>query len=230
MSLILLPNLLDEEADIDLYFPKKLQVIVKSLNGLIAESEKQARRYLLKFLSREELQEKKIMLLNEHSSLEEVKHIVKQIDNSRWGVISDAGLSCIADPGALLVQLAKKQNISIKAISGPSSIFLALLLSGLNAQNFAFNGYLPRQQDLLIKKIQLLEDRAYEEKSTQIFIEAPYRSDKMYKILKDTLKQTTSLCIAISLTSSKERVITKKVQDFPDIQIGKAPCVFLFQA
>ncbi|NGX63773.1 MAG: Ribosomal RNA small subunit methyltransferase I [Candidatus Anoxychlamydiales bacterium] len=232
MTLILLPNLLDENADIDLYFPKNLQDIVASLDSFIAEGEKNARKFLFKFLTRDQFQKLDIKLLNEHSTDDEIQDLLKLCSNKKCGLISDAGLPCIADPGSKLVYLAHKNNIDVQAIIGPSSIFLALMLSGLNAQRFCFHGYLLRKEDELINQIKYLEDESKNKNSTQVFIEAPYRSDKMLNILRKTLKKDTLLSLSINLTSKDEKVITKKVKDFQktEISIGKTPTVFLFLA
>ncbi|HEU63944.1 MAG: Ribosomal RNA small subunit methyltransferase I [Candidatus Anoxychlamydiales bacterium] len=232
MTLELLPNLLDESADIDLYFPKNLKNIILSLDGLIAENEKNARRYLLRFIDREKLQKVPITLLNEHTKEDEILDLLKLIENKKIGLISDAGLSCIADPGSKLVRLARDKNIKIEAYPGPSSIFLALMLSGLNAQRFAFQGYLPRKEEELIQKIKDLEKESSLNKITQVFIEAPYRSDKMLDFLIKTLKSAATLSLAINLTSKEEKVITKKIYEFKklNLRIGKNPTVFLFEA
>jgi len=232
MTLILLPNLLEETADIDLYFPKKLGSIIQTLDGLIAESEKNARKYLLRFVNKEKFKEIKIRLLNEHTKEEEIKDLIKDIADQKWGVISDAGLCCIADPGSILVKYAKEKNILVKAIPGPCSIILAIMLSGLNIQKFIFHGYLPRNDKELVKKIKFLEKESARQKITQIFIETPYRSDKIFNILKKTLREITKLSIAINLTSIQEKVITKNIRDMKKInlKIGKTPAVFLFLA
>ncbi|MFA6118764.1 MAG: SAM-dependent methyltransferase [Parachlamydiales bacterium] len=230
MPLILLPNLLDENQDIDLYFPPKLKTIIESLEGLIAENEKNARNYLFRFLQREEAKKINLKLLNEHTKESELKELIELIAKGNWGIISDAGLPCIADPGANLVKYARAKNIEVKAVSGPSSIFLALMLSGLNGQQFSFHGYLPREEDELKKKIKFLENETLKNKTTQIFIEAPYRSDKLLNILRNTLKDDFYLCIAISLTAKEEKVITKKIKEWKEdpLIIGKNPTVFLF--
>jgi 16S rRNA (cytidine1402-2'-O)-methyltransferase len=232
MTLILLPNLLDESSDIDLYLPKKLKETLLSLDGLIAESEKSARHFLFKFLSKDEFLKIKIKLLNEHTKQEELKSFIKDIASQRWGLISDAGLPCIADPGSNLVKLAHENNIEVEALFGPSSIFLSLMLSGLNAQKFSFLGYLPREENLLVKEIKSLENISSSEKSTQIFIEAPYRSDKIFELLKKHLKETTYLCIAVNLTSKDQKVITKSIKEMRKVNliIGKNPTIFLVQA
>jgi len=232
MTLILLPNLLQETASVDLYFPKDLKNIILSLDGVIAEDEKNARRYLLKFMQRDAFQKIKIELLNEHTKDTEIKDLLKLIKEENWGLISDAGLPCIADPGSKLVKLAKEKNIKVKAISGPSSIFLALMLSGLNGQKFSFQGYLPREENNLIEKIKFLESVSLKQKQTQIFIEAPYRSDKLLNILIKTLNKDTVLSIAINLCAKDEKVITQKITQWEKqkIYIGKNPVVFLFES
>ena len=182
MTLVLLSNLIDEDSDIKENFPPNIKNIIENLDGLIAESEKSARRYLLKFISREEMQKIDILLLNEHSKEKDIQFIIKAIKDKNFGLISDAGLPCIADPGSKLVYLARENNIEIKATVGPSSIFLALMLSGLDSQKFYFHGYLPKEENFLVSKIQDLEKQSKEENLVQIFIEAPYRSDKILVI------------------------------------------------
>jgi len=232
MTLILLPNLLDESADIDLYFPKNIKTIVASLEGIIAEDEKNARRYLLRFIDREKLQKLPIKLLNEHTKDDDILDLLRLVENKKIGLISDAGLPCIADPGSKLIKRLKDKNIEIRAYPGPSSIFLALMLSGLNAQKFAFQGYLPRKEDELILKLKKLEKESSQNNITQIFIEAPYRSDKMLNCLVKTLNKETLLSVAINLTSKEEKIITKRVLEFKKLNlvIGKNPTVFLFRA
>ncbi|NGX28459.1 MAG: Ribosomal RNA small subunit methyltransferase I [Candidatus Anoxychlamydiales bacterium] len=232
MTLILLPNLIDDSASIDLYFPKDLKDIILSLDGLIAENEKNARRYLLRFIDREKMQKIKIRLLNEHTTSDEIKVLLNLIKNENFGLISDAGLPCIADPGSKLVFLSHQSNIEVKALTGPSSIFLALMLSGLNGQKFAFQGYLPRDENQLIQKIKFLESESLKQKQTQIFIEAPYRSDKLLNILKKSLNKNTLLSIAINLSSKDEKVITQKVSFWQKqkLIIGKNPAIFLFSS
>lgn len=232
MTLILLPNLLYDFADIDLWLPKKLGSIIASLDGLIAESEKNARKYLSHFLSRQDFNKIKIRLLNEHTRENELKDLTNEVSFGKWGLISDSGLPCLADPGSLLVKYANEKNILVQAIAGPSSIFLALMLCGLNTGRFAFHGYLPRKDSILIQKIRSLENESSKQKIIQVFIEAPYRSDRILSFLKMHLKDLTLLCIAINLTSKDEKVITKSMKEFKkmDLKIGKRPCVFLIQA
>lgn len=226
-SLHLLPNLLGNEASLE-DFPKKVFSIVLTLDGLIAESEKAARKYLRFFMNHEEMQKVQIVLLNEHTKAKEVLDEMLK-GGSLWGLISDAGLPCLADPGSQLVSMARKKGVSIHALMGPSSIMLALMLSGFSGQRFSFHGYLPRKEEELIRKIKNLEKEAYQSESTQIWIEAPYRSNKMLHFLIKSLKPQTLVCVAKNLTFQDESVMTMPVRLWKEkgFSLKKEPAVFL---
>ncbi len=228
MTLVLLPNLLDESADIDT-LPAILKKTINFLDGLICENEKNARKYLLKFISRDQMYKLDMKLLNEHTQIDQIKDLVKLISKKKYGLISDAGLPCIADPGSKLVSLANENNISVEVISGPSSIFIALMLSGFYSQKFYFHGYLPRKENDVKIKLKELEKKAIKEEAVQVFIEAPYRSDKIFHQIISSIKDDLYLCVAISITSKDQKVIVKKIKDFKKnkITIGKKPTVFL---
>lgn len=230
--IVLLPNLLSEELIEDDFLPKNLKEEVEKLDGLVAESRKSGIRYLLRFICREKANSLPILLLNEHTDEKELLSILSQIkkDGGRWGVISDAGLPCIADPGSKVVAYARENDIEVKAFSGPCSITLGLMLSGFNGQKFCFHGYLPRKDEELVPFIKKIEKRALEEGSTQIFIEAPYRSDKLLGILLASLKENVRLCVAKDLTMPTESVFSFEVKKWKEkkIELGKCACVFLF--
>jgi 16S rRNA (cytidine1402-2'-O)-methyltransferase len=226
--LILLPNLLGEEASVELSLPAATGRIVCTLDGLIAENEKEGRRFVRRFRN---LGEIPIRVLSEHTTAEEVEELVALLRKEKWGLISDAGLPCIADPGSQLVAKARAAGIEVEALSGPSSIFLALMLSGLPSQSFAFHGYLERKPEALLPQVQLLQKRAQMEKSTQLFIEAPYRTQKMLEFLVAHLSEKTLLAVACDLTLPTEVVIVKSVaawRKIPFPQFDKRPAVFLF--
>lgn len=218
-KLILLPNVLDESQTPSGYV---------EIDGLIAESEKSARRYLRTFVSHEELTKFPIRLLNEHTEQKEIAPLLEPIlQGQTWGLISDAGVPCIADPGSEIVKLAHQHKIAVDAVPGPCSIILALQLSGFSGQNFCFHGYLPREEHLLIKKIKDLEAKA--RGCSQIWIEAPYRSSKMLEALKKELQPTTELCVAVNLTGPLQQVISQSIKEWKSssVQLGKEPAVFL---
>lgn len=251
--IILLPNLLSEfsedllakpsveeavsmmaQSSNDDLFPKNLKAEVETLDGLIAESRKSAIRYLLRFVSRERANSLPILLLNEHTGEEEMKELLSRIkaEGGRWGLISDAGLPCLADPGSNVVAFANENGFQVKVLFGPCSIILALMLSGLDGQNFSFHGYLPRKEEDLIPFIRKLEKRSSDEGSAEIFIEAPYRSDKLLSLLITTLRDDVRLCVAKDLTMASQAVFSYEVKKWKQLKItlGKSPCVFLFSS
>jgi len=228
--LYLLPNVLDEELPHEPFFPESVGEAVRSLDGIIAESEKGARRYLRRFLSHEKMVQLPIRILNEHTKPSEFDELIDPIAHGqRWGIVSDAGLPCIADPGAPLVLRAHRFGLRVVAIPGPSSVILALQLSGLNGQRFAFHGYLPRDILALQERLRQLEQISRKEDSTQIWIEAPYRSAKMVQLVLETLQPSTLFCIALSITTERQRIRTQTIGEWKksSIQIEKEPAIFL---
>lgn len=220
-KLFLLPNLLDESLPTDL--PPSVGDAVTKIQGLIAESEKSARRYLRRFISHDQMVQMPLRLLNEHTQKNELEDLLAPIlRGETWGLISDAGLPCIADPGSDLVYLAHQKEIVIETFVGPCSMIMALQLSGFSGQNFTFHGYLPRDT-ALEGKLRELEKLP----GTQIWIEAPYRTSKMLEQLKTTLQPSTLVCIASSLTLPEMRVQTKPISEWKNFSIGKEPAIFL---
>jgi 16S rRNA (cytidine1402-2'-O)-methyltransferase len=237
MPLLLLPNVLHEgESDLSLLFPKGLESKIGSLQGLIAENEKEARRYLKRFIFPEgrSFRDVPIKLLNEHTKKEELSDLLAPIKQGElWGLISDAGLPCLADPGAHLVLLARQKGIVVDAVCGPSSLFLALMLSGLGAQNFAFHGYLPREEPLLKARIKTLEKESEMEGRTQLCIETPYRGQALLQTLIQELKKNTLLSVCVHLTAPDQEVHTYLVDQWrknPLLELQKRPAIFLFSA
>jgi 16S rRNA (cytidine1402-2'-O)-methyltransferase len=171
--------------------------------------------------------------LNEHTKTSEIADLlVPVLQGKDTGIMSDAGVPCVADPGALLIDCAHKNNIRIIPLTGPSSILLALMASGMNGQNFAFAGYLPVKEPQRSRRIQLLENRSKYENQTQIFIEAPYRNMQLFKTLVSICNPSAQLCIAANITLADEFIKTKSIEDWkksePDI--NKKPCIFLLQS
>lgn len=230
MTLFLFPNLLSDEGDHRDFLPASVDRAVSTIDGLIAESEKGARAYLRRFSfsAPKTFRDIPIRLLNEHTRSEELVDLLSPLlKGETWGLISDCGLPCLADPGATLVKQAREKGIKIEAFVGPSSLILALMLSGLPAQRFAFHGYLDRDPR---KQISHLEKRAKEEKATQLFIEAPYRSQKLLEQLIATLSSSTMLCVAWDLTMPSQQVISQSVAKWkigPTPILEKHPTVFL---
>ncbi|MDB2614146.1 SAM-dependent methyltransferase [Chlamydiales bacterium] len=224
IMLYLLPNLLSPTASIET-LPLNLQKIIPTLDGFIAESQKGLFRFLSHFKMEKKLNQIPYSLLNEHTKPTEYDFLLEPLVNGEnWGILSDGGLPTIADPGASLVHLANIKKIPIEVISGPSSIFYALLLSGFPAQKFMFHGYPPRRDmELWLKEIE-------KKKYSNLFIEAPYRNIKTLETLLSTLKPSTNLFIGCDLTGPDEFIKTLKVHQWkkntlPDIH--KKPAIFL---
>ena len=171
--------------------------------------------------------------LNEHTKPQDVEKYVKiLLDGNDVGLISEAGLPAVADPGALLVKLAHNHSVKVKPFVGPSSLMLALMASGLNGQCFAFTGYLPVKTEERKSKIKLIEKVSMQLSQTQIIIETPYRNDQLFKDIIAACGNNTRVCIAADITLPTETIITKSVASWKKnlIEIGKRPCVFLILA
>jgi 16S rRNA (cytidine1402-2'-O)-methyltransferase len=231
-TLVLLPNVLGDQ-NIDDALPKTIFEVIDTLDGMVAESHREAIRYLCKFLDKDRANSLPLEILNEHTTKDEINSIFETIakDNKRWGIISDCGLPCIADPGTSLVMMANRRNIKVEVVPGPSSIIIALMLSGMSGQSFAFNGYLPRKYDEMKKQITMMEKRAYMEMSTQMWMDAPYRSCKMISDVINILRPQTLLCVAADVTLSSQIVISKTVgqwrKDKSIDKFKKKPSIFL---
>ncbi|MDX8430612.1 MAG: SAM-dependent methyltransferase [Candidatus Algichlamydia australiensis] len=229
-ELVLLPNLLSEKSNPKEQLPENLGAIFSTLDGLIVENAKSARRFIVRF-SRDLLQ-LPMETLNEHT--QNLKGLLSPMKKGeKWGLLSEAGLTCIADPGAKLVELVRKQGISVRALPGPSSIFMGLMLSGFSGQSFTFHGYLPRRRPLLDQRLEVLVRRSQKEGTTQIFIEAPYRNNQLFATLLELLPNDANLCVACDLTDPNEWVETLSVslwkkRKAPDLH--KRPTLFLFNS
>ncbi|MBN1914626.1 MAG: SAM-dependent methyltransferase [Parachlamydiales bacterium] len=231
-EIVLLPNLLDESLSSEGLLPL-VRAEVESIEGLIAESFAGAKRYLRRFLPLERVNAIPIYLLNEHTKQEELAHLKSLVEQGKkWGIVSDAGMPCLADPGAALVMHAHAKNIFVRIIPGPSSVFLALALSGFSGQKFSFHGYLPREKQALEKTLRELEKISYTAAAPQIWIEAPYRTEKMIRACVEILSHETFLCVAAELTMSEELVETLRIEEWKKRTISefnKKRAVFLLQ-
>lgn len=233
-ALLLLPNLLTESRYHELYLPASVDRAVASIDGLIAESEQGARRYLSHFKMDKKPHEVPVALLNEHSNEEDLDFLLAPIaEGKRWGLVSDGGLPCIADPGAKLVARARKRGFTIQAFVGPCSFLLALMLSGLSGQKFFFQGYLDKEPLQREKQIGQIEKNSRDSQATQIFMEAPYRNMHLLESLLKTLSSQTQLSVAWDLTMPSQGVMTHKIETWrklPLPNLDKKPAVFLLQA
>lgn len=201
---------------------------VRTLRHFVVENAKSARAFLKDVGMSREIQELEISVLDA-----DVSQYVKKLQQEQSiGLLSEAGCPAIADPGALLVEAAQRENIRVVPLVGPSSIVLALMASGLEGQRFAFCGYLPREPQERRRRIKEIESRSRRERETQIFIETPYRNDALLAALLETASEKTFLCIATDLTLPTESIRTHPVARWRAARpaIGKRPTVFLLLA
>lgn len=233
--LYLFPNLLADLETHGGYLPASVDAAVAKIDGLIAEDEKQGRRFLRRFtfLPPKTFRDVPIRLLNEHSTEEDKKGLLKEIKNGgTWGLVSDCGMPCLADPGADLVLMARENGIAVETFAGPSSIMFSLVLSGLGGQHFTFHGYLPKAENLLVQELKRIEKLSIKEGSTHLFIETPYRNQRLLEKLIASLEEKTWLCVACDLTLPSQYVQTRKIKDWKKISlpnIDKRPCVFVLK-
>lgn len=240
-TLYLIPNALGPGA-LDEVLPASVRQTTAQLDYFIAENAKTARAFL-KLVSTthtlgKPLQEIEIRELNINTAASELPALLAPLLAGRnAGLVSEAGVPAVADPGADLVRLAHQKNIPVKPLVGPSSILLALMASGLNGQSFAFQGYLPTDAGQRAARLRQLEQRSRQEKQTQIFIETPYRNEAMLEAIANHCTNTTLVTVATDLTLATETVRTQPVQiwknemtagRFPDFK--KKPTVFLLLA
>ena len=194
--------------------PEKVLGITRSLRLFVVEDLRSARRYL-KLIDREfPINETQFYELNEHTPESEISVFLNPVlSGSDMGIMSEAGLPGIADPGAKLISLAHMKNIKISPLSGPSSIIMALIASGLNGQNFSFNGYLPVNPSDRSARLRELEKKSHEGFS-QIFMETPYRNQRVLESILKTCNSETSLCIALDITLPEETIRTQKISEW----------------
>jgi 16S rRNA (cytidine1402-2'-O)-methyltransferase len=217
--------------DFTAVIPEKCLQITKSLRYFAVENLRSARRYLRLIDKSFPIDSSVFFELSEHTSEAEAEGFLDPLINGYdMGLMSEAGLPGIADPGAMVVSLAHQKNIMVTPLSGPSSIIMALIASGLNGQNFTFNGYLPVKPGERSAKLRELERKSHEGYA-QIFMETPYRSHKMLESILAVCNGNTMLCIASEITLPSESIRTQKISDWkkniPDLD-GKL-AVFLIQ-
>lgn len=229
-ALYLLPVTIGDTA-IEKVLPEYNREILQHLRYFIVENVRTARRFLRKSIPTFNINDAFFYELNEHTSLSDIsQYLVPIAEGNPMGVLSEAGCPAVADPGADIVAIAQKKGIKVVPLVGPSSIILSIMASGFNGQKFSFNGYLPVDGNERTKSLKHLEQRIYSECQTQIFIETPYRNDKLLSEIINTCNPNLKLCIAANITCENERIITKTLRqwkDMHDFHIGKTPCIFL---
>jgi 16S rRNA (cytidine1402-2'-O)-methyltransferase len=233
-ALLLLPNLLGDHRHHEPFLPTAVDKAVASLDGLIAESEKEGRRFLSRFATTKPANEIPIALFNEHTPDADLDFLLEPVvQGQRWGLVSDAGLPCIADPGSKLVRRARQRGLLVQAFVGPSSLLLALMLSGLPGQRFSFNGYLNKELEKRKEQVKHLLKVSQQEESTQIFIEAPYRNQHTLATLLEVMPDHAWLCVAWDLTLTTQGVVSQPIKTWKKStppQLDKKAATFLLYA
>jgi len=230
--LILIPTPLGDDAPMEV-LPLIIRQWVEKIDHYIVENEKTARRFIKKIAPNKKQADLSIYILDKYSAELEIKDYLDPcLQGYPMGVLSDAGCPGVADPGALIVEKAHQNNIVVKPLVGPSSLLLALMASGLNGQNFAFNGYLPIDKMAKKKTMLQLEQRARRDQQAQLFIETPYRNQVLFEQLCKVLNNETRLTVACNLTLPEEYIKTQSIVDWkkskaPDLH--KKPTLFILQ-
>ena len=206
--------------------------VLKGLQTFVVEETRTARRYLSAAGLKGHIGELEFHELNEHTAPEEVEALLPLFEKRDVGLISEAGLPAVADPGATLVALCHRNGIAVVPLVGPSSLMLALMASGLDGQSFAFRGYLPAKTDERRAAIRRCEKDSAALHQSQIFIETPYRNDSLLVDLLEQLSPATRLCIAADITLEDAFIRTDSVAGWRKNKpvIGKRPCVFIILA
>lgn len=228
-TLYLLPVTLGD-TPIERVIPSYNIEVISSINHFIVENVRSARRFL-KLCNREiDIDSLTFYELNQHTDRNKIDTYLAPLKRGEnMGVISEAGCPAVADPGADVVAIAQREGHKVVPLVGPSSMLMAIMASGFNGQSFAFNGYLPIDNTERIKRLKSLEERAYNENQTQLFIETPYRNHKMAEDILQHCKPNTRLCIAMNISCDDEYIVTKTVKEWKGKlpEMHKKPCVFL---
>ncbi|MFW5706065.1 MAG: SAM-dependent methyltransferase [Bacteroidota bacterium] len=229
-ALYLIPVSLDDATDPKEVLPEGVLRLMAQLDEFIVENARSARRFLRKAGHAKDFDQVTLHILDKHTPITEASTYLQSLKKGMAvGLLSEAGTPCIADPGAQIVRLCQEQAIKVVPLTGPSSILLALMASGFNGQNFAFNGYLPIHKQELKKKLKELELAALAQDQTQIFIETPYRNNQMLEMIVSVCSESTRLCVAAEITTPREKILTQTIRawkkQLPDLH--KKPTVFL---
>lgn len=229
-KLYLIPSPLSEDTEHNV-LPRYIFNLLPSIRYYITENIRTTRRYLKKINPEITIDDITFYVLNKHTDKSEIEAFLKPLkEGNDTGLISEAGLPGVADPGEEIVALAHRYNIQVVPLVGPSSIMLALMASGLNGQTFTFNSYLPIDKNQRKNKLKELEKRSLKNDQSQIFMETPYRNQQLLQDILAICNPETRLCLASDITGNNELIQTKTIKEWkhkpvPDIQ--KKPTIFI---
>jgi len=230
-KLYLIPTRLGDNPPLEV-LPISVKKLIEIIDDFIVENEKSARRFIKRISPKKPQNVIRLTTLNKYTLDEDIHSFLDPCLNGiSMGLLSEAGCPAIADPGSQIVKLAHQQGIRVVPIVGPSSIILALMASGMNGQNFAFNGYLPIDKSERKSRIKALEKRSFDENQSQLFIETPYRNMKMLRDLTTILHPNTRICVACDLTLPTEYIKTQTASQWKNTSedFHKRPALFIIQ-
>ncbi|MBL7848015.1 MAG: SAM-dependent methyltransferase [Cyclobacteriaceae bacterium] len=231
-KLFLIPTVVAEGTETSV-LPPVIPTTIQRLQYFLCENARTARRFVSHLGVHPHLESLHFAVLNKDTTAQEIAALLKPLkDGQDMGLLSESGCPAIADPGAMAVEYAHQHQITVVPLPGPSSLLLALMASGLNGQRFAFHGYLPIDSKEISQVIRMLERESREKNQTQLFIETPYRNNKMVSHLLESLGPETRLCIAANLTAPDEHIACRTVREWKKQvpAMGKVPVTFLFLA
>ena len=230
-ALYLIPVELGETPQERVLPPYNREVIL-GIRHFIVEDIRSARRFLRRVDRGINIDELSFYPMGKHADVSLFASYLRVLEEGEdVGVISEAGCPAVADPGADIVAIAQRKGYRVVPLVGPSSMIMAVMASGLNGQSFAFHGYLPKDSTDSIKRLKQLEERAVREHETQLFIETPYRNQKLFAMLCQTLRPQTRLCIAAGITTDDEWIHTHTISEWRHLNLpdlSKTPAIFLF--
>ncbi|RZS92628.1 SAM-dependent methyltransferase [Aquimarina brevivitae] len=229
--LYIIPTRLGDDVPLEV-LPISIKKVLEQVNHYIVENEKPARRFIKKVSPSKSQKSLIIHSVNKYTDPSEIPTYLEPcLNGEAIGLMSDAGCPGVADPGAEVIRIAHEKGIQVTPLVGPSSILLAMMSSGMNGQNFTFNGYLPIDKNERKQALKQLERISLEKNQAQIFIETPYRNDKMLMDLLTILSPMTRLCIAADITLTTEYICTKTVEEWNKNQpeLHKRPTIFIIQ-
>ena len=227
-TLFLIPNTLGDTA-LETVIPSEVLRKIAAINTFASENPSNTRAFLKRITPQRTMDTVTFLEVNEHSTPEDYQACLEALARHDVGIISEAGCPGIADPGAEVVALAHQHNYPVVPLVGPSSILLALIASGFNGQNFSFNGYLPVKPEERARALRNYEKQSLLENRTQIFIETPYRNNKLLAELIKSLPRRLRLCVASNITSDNESIITRTIEQWgrSKYDYDKVPTIFL---
>lgn len=229
-ALYLIPVTLGETS-IEQVLPPYNHEVIMGIRHFVVENIRSARRFLRQTDKAFPIDDCTFFEMGKHADEKQFSQYLQPLREGKpVGVISEAGCPAVADPGADIVRIAQREGLRVVPLVGPNSMIMAVMSSGLCGQSFAFNGYLPVDASDRAKRLKALESRAWTEGQTQLFIETPYRNEKMYQSLLSTLRPQTRLCIAAGITTADEFIRTLSISEWkktklPDL--SKIPAIFL---